>query len=239
MSVSIFYQGRLGNNLFQYACARMFAIDNGLWLETPLVENNIVKSTPHEEGERRSGPTIALGDNDGLFQKRYEPGRYDLRGFCQNGNWFFPREKLIKSFLHVAPIGTKNTKDIVLHCRLTDYKWFGWIIHPEWYVSILKLEKFERLYIVTDEISHPFLSAFNEFHPHIICSTPESDWQFLRSFDRMIISMSTFAWWAAFFSEASRVYVFQRYQFGLDLNRFPNAVVVDGPLLHEKPGFKI
>jgi len=235
MSVTVAYSGGLGNNLFQYVSARLFAVENGLRLDTPIAPNGMVAATPHEPGESVPGPPTVLGEFHGILDRPYGRGRYDLRGYFQNANWILGRETAVRGFLRPLPMEEKNVQDIVIHCRLGDYAKLGWVIDPKWYLSVLERERFRRLYIVTDTFDRPYLSAFKPYDPHVLCSSPSSDWQFLRSFDRMVISLSTFAWWAAFLGDASRIYTFLGYPFGVDLHRLPKAVAVGGALLPRVP----
>lgn len=233
MSVELTYLGRFGNHIFIYVCGRLFAMENGLYLRTPIFQNSVFTVTPHEPGENLSEPVIELKDGDDLFAKKYPPAGYRLNGYWQCGMWYQDRRDKILSFMRAPPVPFRNTKDIVMHLRLSDFKKYNIAVHPSWYLSILKEETFDHLYIVTDEVDMDYLSAFKSYDPLIACGDPMEDWNLLRGFDKMIISTSTFAWWAAFFSEAKKIYTFKRYQNGVDMPSFKNGVVVDGPLLHE------
>lgn len=233
MSVEVEYNGQFGNNLFQYVCARLFAKDNGLRLRTPFFVNKMVEALAQEGGESVEGAPIILGDRDQLFSKKYPTARYSLHGFFLCGDWYHSRREQIRGFIRPMRMFEKNTQDFAIHCRLKDYRRGNWVIHPSWYLSILKRETFKTLYIVTDELDREYFDVFRPYDPLFLSSKPEDDWEFLRSFDRVAISMSTFSWWAVFLGNASKVYVFKRYQFGMNLNKFPNRIEIDGRLLHE------
>jgi GR25 family glycosyltransferase involved in LPS biosynthesis len=102
-----------------------------------------------------------------------------------------------------------------MHVRVGDYKKHkgGSVIHPEWYLSILKKQKFRKLFIVVREDDAKYLdwyiSHFSAFRPTIVSSDIKHDFNFIMQFDRIICSNSTFCWWAAFLSEARTIWTFE------------------------------
>ncbi len=233
MAVHVDYLGRWGNWIFQYACARLFSEKNGLQLLTSFPKCPVFNVLPAPKGVMGSGQEQTLSDMDDLFGKTHPPGRYLLRGFFQNATWFLGEKKKIESFMRPKAIGLRNSRDFAIHLRLTDFKAMKWCISPSWYLDILGRERFEKLYIFTDERDPEHLNAFSKFNPTVCCGDPFEDWQKLRTFDRMAISTSTYAWWAAFFSPPSRLYLFDRYPFGFGLGELPGAIRVPGKLTHE------
>jgi hypothetical protein len=237
MTVEINYGGRFGNHVFQYGCARLFAIDQGLKLFTdfPRQDHEILSTSPPHDGAAYKEPTSVLRDGDQIFGRRFPPGRYVFSGFFQNAAWYHERRKELERIFHPAPITNKNTEDIVVHIRLGDYRCFKWVIHPKWYLDVLERESFQRLYIVSDERNEGYLAHFNKHNPIFIAGPPAQHWNFLRSFDRIVSSNSTFCWWACFFSEATRIYTFKRWidHPNVVLSAFPGAIPVDGIFTHE------
>jgi hypothetical protein len=93
----------------------------------------------------------------------------------------------------------------------------------EYYKKALSMTQFKQLYICTDEPFHPYLQQFAPYNP-IIKSTqsfmsyfPTTSWDdvtkmnigdftFMASFKKIIISYSTYAWWAAYLSNATEIY---------------------------------
>ena len=136
--------------MFQYACARRFARQNGLRLETNFPDCPILSTTAHPEGLSIAGKQQVITDNDaGLFSHPYPPARYVLRGFFQRPEWYEDRTGIKNFFvLKEGHKMEKNRADIVISIRLEDYKRHHCVIHPEWYLNILKQESFRRLYIM-------------------------------------------------------------------------------------------
>lgn len=239
MSVEISYKsgGRFGNNLFQYICARLFAEENGFALLTGFPDQEIARPIPHRDGTKWNTPTITMTDETDLFARSWDPARYVFDGYFQRSKWYHERRSAVLRFLELTPIEEINRKDIVLNLRVgDDYKTLQWIIDPSWYLGILKKENFDRLHIVADVKDEAYLSYFKEYDPIVITSGGKEDWDYLRSFDRIICSNSTFCWWAAYFSQASRIYHFRRWvnHPAPQLHEFPNGISVDGMFSHEK-----
>lgn len=235
MGVGIEYLGRWGNHVFQYSCGRIFSEENNLKLKATPPKGGIFDVLPWQGGQEFVTPATTLDDFSGVLDRPYPPGNYLLRGFFQQASWYLSRRKKIFGFMRPRRSQfERNTRDIAIHLRLGDFKVMKWCIHPDWYLSILKKESFRRLHIFTDEIDQSYINAFSKYDPKVVCGNPEEDWQLLRSFDRIAISMSTYAWWAAFFGKTKKLYMFKRYPFGAGMTDIPGSTVVDGPLLHER-----
>jgi hypothetical protein len=238
MSVGVWYAGQFGNNIFQYCCARLFSLKNKLKLVTSFNHPNIIPVTPHEDFPAETKLGQILGDEvEDLLDRDYPPANYSLGGFFQKGSWYHQRRDQILGFLKPTPV-EKNTKDIVVHVRLGDYGERD-RIHPAWYLDILTKEKFDHLYLVTNERNERYFSHFKQYSPTIVSSTLESDWNFIRSFDRIICANSTYSWWSAFFGDHSRIYTHKRWLPSVPnarlSNGFVNGVEVDGPFIPEMP----
>lgn len=234
MSVHVLYKGRIGNHLFQYICARLFARKHGLRLATPFTHPELVRMTPHEQGEWVEGSHLnnLLDDGHNPFGLPYKRARYIFDGYFQDGSWYHGAKKEIESFAFPATPAGLNQEDLVVNLRLgKDYRDFGWVIDPSWYLEIISQEQFKRLHIVADVADQEYLRHFAKFDPIVVTEGPTIDWSYLRSFDRIVCSNSTFCWWAAFFSNATRIYTFKQWvgRPEVKLGPFPGrGVEVDG-----------
>uniref|UniRef100_A0A6C0F974 Glycosyl transferase family 11 n=1 Tax=viral metagenome TaxID=1070528 RepID=A0A6C0F974_9ZZZZ len=143
------------------------------------------------------------------------------RTYYQNCNIFNPFRNKIKNEILDLPSVVPNKTDIVIHLRLDGFNHKGYnshIIHPSWYINILENETFDKLYIVmatkSGRIKHKqephkkiYLEHFSKFNHEIISQNEYDDFNFIRKFDKIISSNSTFSWWAAFCSDASIIYL--------------------------------
>lgn len=246
MSVRVVYRGAFGNNLFQYICARLFAEENDLRLVTPwqAVLNSgkpfdyesAVYMLPQQGGEVFEGPEKALGDGWPVLDKKWPKGRYGLDGYFQEAKWYYDRRDRILSFASVKPVQVRPPGEILASVRLGDYFTINKVIHPSWYHSILARLKFDKLYMVTDCPGYPYFEEFkSRYGAVVVHGDAASDFHFCREFDTIICSNSTFSWWSAFFSNASKVYTFKRWAEDprSKLAVFPRSETVDGKFLHE------
>lgn len=237
MSVEVEYKGRFGNNLFQYACARLFAEDNGLKLETPWLGGGGVGVRPAAGGEAWKGrqPKIRIGDPDTLFGRSWPPGHYVLDGFFQKASWYYARREHVRSFFSVPDVAPLEESHVVACVRLGDYWTHRIVIHPDWYKAVLGRLKVESLTVVTDEPGNAFHNVFSSYHPRIVSGSVADDFHLIRRARTLVLSNSSFSWWAAFMGHAQRMITFARW---IDnpaalLSEFPGAEPVSGRFTHE------
>lgn len=204
--------GRLGNQLFQYVIARLLAERLGYKLATNYNWNDTLTVTPAKTGIAYPNDTVVIKETNEtpcLFDMPFEKRHYHLQGFWQCSDYYVPnRDKIKKYFNERAPLNP-NPDDIVMHVRLDDYKRFGRggnVLNPAYYLQCIEREKFNKLYIVTDSIGDSYFNTFNKYKPIFNAKSEKEDFWFLTKFDRIILGNSTFSWWAAFLSNASKIY---------------------------------
>jgi len=232
MSVSINYTGRFGNNITQYIFSRIFAENNGLQLISEFNhKKGPIEFTTPKPGKIVKGDLIEITDhNKNILNKKWDQCNYSINGYFQKSDFYIERRDQILSFIK-SEKANLNYEDIVMHVRLGDYLFK---IHPNWYLDILKSQKFNKLYIVMEERDEKYLSYFSKYDPICISTNKYDDWNFIKSFDRIICSNSTFSWWASFLSDASKIWTFNRWTDTPDLyhlNKIHNGIPVDGPLI--------
>jgi hypothetical protein len=234
---------QFGNAFFRYIHARIFAEIHSLKILTDFTYPDFLNITPQSGGDVFTNPVIYHEDDNKYIldkqSKRIEAKHIFSAGNWENPKYYVEHTDLIRRIATpTIPIEEVNRKDIVIHLRLGDFP-VEKQIHPSWYTGILREEKFDKLYIVTDlsnidpsPIPSPFLryseymQYFSEFSPIIIGSDRVSDWNFIRKFSRIVMSNGTYCWWAVFFSKFEKAYSFK----GWKLSGFPGLTVVDGKL---------
>jgi Glycosyl transferase family 11. len=222
------YIGRLGNQLFQYAAARYVANRNNLFLETDWPHNDFLKVLPWQNNGRRiRSPIVVLNDMDGRAnpQKNMLNGDFknccvELNGYYQDVSYFNNARESIRGWFEPCILG-QNTKDWVLHYRVTDYwhKEVDSVIHPDWFIGILKSNGYfdnrngDIVFLVTDDADDLCVKELKaKIGPYCLISKnndPKIDFNFIRSFDRIICSNSSFAWWAAFLGRPKACFTFK------------------------------
>lgn len=245
MSVHIRYHGRFGNHAYQYACARLFAEDNGLRLisEFPEKSRKILPVTRPQEGMNLDSPEVIITDKTKkLFEERRPPAKYLIDGYFAKPWLFHDRRSRVNRIFAPRPVEMRDQGDIVANIRLGDFRPLRLILHPKWYLDILSKESFSQLFIVADEYHEQYMSYFKAYDPIFVKTTPAEDWDYLRTFDRIICANSSFSWWACFFSRASKIYSHGRWTthtHPMALARTPGMIHVDGPFWDELEGPEI
>ena len=121
-----------------------------------------------------------------------------------------------------------NTDDLVVHLRLGDN---GPNIHTpfDWYKKAIEDNEitFDKLYLITDgsdsEDAKSFKSYYNAEIPSSVNVSTNQDWKkymsetifdfnFIRRFDKILFSNSTFSWWASLLSDATQVWFNKEWQ---------------------------
>ena len=221
MSISAKCCGRFGNFMFIYSYMRLLAKINKLQVVTPWKYPEIIKATEPEDGVSGSGTQVVIRDmcvaDHGIphHLKDLRKKTVMLQGYFQHTDYIYHDEAYIRSIWQPEPVEKRPPSDIVMHLRLGDYFDLGLrsAISPNWHEQVLNMlcysPKKHNVYIVVEDANDPFLRNYDCFRPTIISQTAKEDFDFIRSFDTIISSNSSFSWWAAFLSDASRIYTFE------------------------------
>lgn len=231
--IKVKYRDRLGNNLFQYCLGRIMSDMTGYMLNADsipgfpgtydIVAGDYIEKDPLILYQKRGGDnSIFLYDQAEKYE-RIVTNIWDvvdiaknndrgiiLDGWFQNCDYFINyRDKIIK-WLGITPLRNMEKQDVVVHVRLRDFdRKRNRMLVFEYYEKILDyLMDWKQCFICTDSCyDHKFLRNFSKYDP-IICNSSEiSSFRFIMSFDKIILSASTFGWWAAFLSEANSVFI--------------------------------
>ena len=123
-----------------------------------------------------------------------------------NINKFFIR----KNGFEPIKIERIENDDIVISVRLGEIvsgKHLGRLLTFDYFDIILKNIKFNRLYITSESIDSPLLIPFDKYSPiYFFQSNYMETLNLIRLFNRVVISQSSYSWWAAYLSEAEEIY---------------------------------
>jgi hypothetical protein len=131
-----------------------------------------------------------------------------LNGLFQSSSFYAPYRENIKQFFQL-PEQKINSTDILLHIRCTDYFYFygsSRVLHPDYYLSILEKEQFNRVVIVTDDPYCAYLQYFKKYSPVILSRGIQEDFYTILKYKKVILSNSTFGWWGCFLGNAEKIY---------------------------------
>jgi hypothetical protein len=213
--VKIKYMGRLGNKMFQYALGRYFAEEMGYRLVAdplpfPMTWDAI-------QGDSHTAPEQVLTkqhcDCRGILADK-TPRAIVLNGYFQRSEFYLPfMERIRQWFYFSIPPGDRiagvSPEDVLVYVRLGDYHKMEISLTSQFYLAAIEMARPRRVFIACEEPEHPFLDVFARYNPNIIslkARNPLIDLWSARLFDKIVMSCSSFAWWAAVLSDAAEVY---------------------------------
>jgi hypothetical protein len=223
------YSGQTGNQLFQYAFARLLAeamevdlnageikefpqLDLGSvwWNPTrprrPIIIADLPQflwNTPIEGMQFPIGyPTTLTGESELIgLSDRLEPSRdIFICAFAQQSRFYEPnRDRIMRWFGPSASSGLHTA----VHVRGKDYIRNGVPpLDPSYYENALDIVGRKDAFVVTDD---PDCEIVKCLGLPVMPTTPKSAFDFMRSAKKVVTSVSTFSWWAAFLSDASQI----------------------------------
>lgn len=208
--VEVNYKGRLGNKLFQYTFGRILAEELGYGLKADPIDG-FSGTSDTIAGHIFETPLIQILDKEVVdlpsMLADCSPRKISIRAYLQRAEYYAPYRDRVRTWLRLpAAPDEPSPDDLVLSIRLGDFVWLGRVLTPDFYFDIAKRHGRGRLWIVTDDPGHPYLDQFAEFQPTYFNAEPFEQFNFLRSARHLVLCASTFTWWAAFLSNAERIY---------------------------------
>jgi hypothetical protein len=99
--------------------------------------------------------------------------------------------------------------DMVVNVRLGDIetKHRDRLLDIEYFKIILNNVKYNRLFIAAEDTNSLLLRPFDQYSPIYFVQNHYMDsFNFVRLFSRIVISQSSFCWWASYLSDAKEIY---------------------------------
>ena len=212
--------GGLGNTMFQYAIARIIADQKQCNL---LVEgiDTLTKFFPNAVNitDRISlcGNVLEVGykskekhiQNVNMLEVFHHNGPINIEGFFQKYELYEKHKTAIKTwFSYDESQFKKPTKnDLIIHHRLGDYTSLNWQLSPKDFLKIIEDNniQYEKCYVVTDDPSNKILNLYG-IDVTIVKQTELEDLTFMKYANQLIMSHSSFSWWAAFLGNQNKIY---------------------------------
>jgi hypothetical protein len=217
--ISTFLMGRFGNQLFQYSLCRLIADINKYDFHIPRIGDASTEGIHIKHFFKN----LNLGEDEELSIRRTITENYDiqeynegflslpdntkLQGFFQSPKYFDGRESIVKSWFEVdIDEKTKNLLDLYppneycyIHVRGTDYKEHShWFLDKKYYEDSINFisSKYPNLKFIVITDDKPMCSLwFPKFK--ILNNDMVTDFKLLFMSNYIIISNSSFSWWAA------------------------------------------
>lgn len=204
MNFKLIFNGRLGNQMFQYAFSYRLSKEYNCKLyynkkvllhklfNIPFHQNNLEFNTSIHE-------SIFFEDNI------LKDDNYLIQGFWQNEKYFKKyKNDLIK--LYKLPQYKISSQDLIIHVRRGDYvnNLNFFYCDLNWYNRAISKFNFDRLHIISDD-NNWCKEAFKVYNPIIPELNELSSLGYLSSFKNIIISNSSFSWWGAYLSNTTNI----------------------------------
>lgn len=208
--VTVKYNGRLGNQIFQYLAASIFSIKYDLYLEFNDKLNPILT---HISGKNNysTKSTIEINDYNFLdYLNRDNIGSYHyiFDGFFQLKDFIKNYEnEIMNRFLYL----NLNKKDgFVVHLRMDDIVNYVGNLDYDYYVKCIELND-QKGYLITDDPNSELTKKLiNNFNLELYHVNEYDDFIFATKFNNIVLSQGTYSFWIGFFSQSKKVYYSSR-----------------------------
>jgi hypothetical protein len=149
-------------------------------------------------------------DLDAMLADR-TPRQICLGGFFQRYEYFQPYRERIREWFRPHGVSTPwriEPKDVVVNIRRgADYGIENWALAMSYYERIVDgLQDRGRVYVCGVGVDGAVRQHLARFDPIYYDATAIEHFAFMMRFNRIVLSNSTFAWWAAFMSDAEEIY---------------------------------
>lgn len=215
--IELRYTGRFGNQMFQYAAARILSKEKKEYLyvqnncDYPIAkefENFDLNSSEQTYETKKEYNQITVGG----FKLDYEQlinhdGKIFLYGYFQDYENFLPHKNYVKSLYSFQKKKEFYQDDLLaIHIRLGDYFDQGCSLDIDYYIDVIKTSK-KLPVIYTDDIQSPYIKELKEkLDCPIVSNSCWEDFVELASYKHICISQSSYSWWAAWLSNAETIY---------------------------------
>lgn len=225
--VAINLPALLGNRLWGFCVAKIIAQELNYDLYCKPIYGfpntySYKENYPHNNYGWETNAHDQIIDIQGIIQNKKDRN-IRLKGYFQRYSYIEKYADVIRNdWLKIDPalLHDIDKDDIVVHVRFhagqAPMKF-------EYYQKALAMADYKQLYICTEQPNHPFIKNFEPYHPIMVSTRdfdsyfPNISWDattklnvddfgFIASFNKIIISYSTYAWWAAFLSHATEIY---------------------------------
>jgi hypothetical protein len=140
------------------------------------------------------------------------PGaRVRLRGYFQRFEYYAPYMPRIRRWYELARPGTNlslTSPDVVVNIRRgSDFGQRGWVLPVTYYSTLLRsLPDIGTVFVCGRGVDDEIVEGLASWSPVYQSGGPMTDFAMMVSASRLVLSNSTFAWWAAVLSHASEIY---------------------------------
>ena len=209
--INVHKLGTLGNNMWQYAVARVIAEKYNLKLNCYSIPG-FPNTEQIVDGDECVSPVIRIEGaeyfdiNSPMWKTRVE-----LAGYAQRYEHISEHKDKVKEWFQLdveSPMEVLPT-DFVVSIRR------GWNGYPvslcpskEYFMEIFSHVEYNRIILCTDSFDDPFFDFMNDLDVEVIKAqfSPLEQFALIKSANKILLTSSTYCWWAAFLSDANEIY---------------------------------
>ena len=211
--IKVNYAGRLGNNLFQYAFARIIAEQKGYFLSAPEINGFDITKEVVDGKKLNIDMTLSnqIVDIDEIL--KYNCGIELKKAFLEQYSYYQPYKNIIREWYDIGPVPNDirkkynyNQNDVIVHFRLGDIYKKGRSLLFKDVDYLLSLLDFENVYICSDSFNNEHcMKLTNKYNAVFIRENELNTMRIIKSFNKIILGTSTFSWWPAWLSTADEI----------------------------------
>jgi hypothetical protein len=230
--ISVLFLGRFGNNLFQYVMGRIVSQHTSdptlVYPDLPLCPRTAAGALTRRASQLLSLPGVRklayraanrlVGQGVNLAALR--PGHVLLRGYFQRYEHYAPHLASIRGpWLQLPALERRPPDELTINLRGGNI-WEGGCrrgrpVHPHYpalplsfYARVVESRRWSEVQIVSEDRDDPMAEALvRRFGATRLPPTPVVEtFVRLRASSNLVLPVSTFTWWAALLSGASRIY---------------------------------
>lgn len=199
----------LGNKMFINALAYIISIETGRELVTTPIDffqNTLANINVGQIYNPLF--TRQYGDQYIDFNNLYKhEGDIIINSFAQKQEYYTRYRNELKNFFYEVNERSLQHDQTVLYIRNGDYKDLNIYIGNENYCKMLDSIEFTDLTIVVEHVDDDVKDIANKYNAKIFSKNIYEDFLYIKNAKNIIMSQSTFAWWAAFLGTPEKVYI--------------------------------
>lgn len=214
---------RMGNRMFSYAIGRIIAERKKYQFIAEAITSfsKTYNHTPSSDISSLHNP-LSLRSIFGSHSIDFNiidehNGDIVIDSFAQQADHYIDHRDKIREWFEIENDIQVDPDELVVHIRETDYKSINMFLGDTFYVDIIDNLSYNKVTIVTDNCRSPLIVKLANAGCRIHSTEPVTkfsidnnatimdDFKYMQKANSILLSQSSFSWWAAFLGNPSRV----------------------------------
>lgn len=204
---------RTGNRMFMYAFGLTLALRRGSsFFHDAIPEMNI----PCKSWSKAANIAPIKGEylcTRWMGDHHVDPGIWSYQGpiivnsFLQKKSYFIEHQQFLRNRFTMVPGTSINGDKLIAHYRGTDYHSIGCHLDYSTYRKSIDASGFSNVTIVTDDPKAETVQKLIADGCQLSADTAKGDLNLLLNSENILISHSSYSWWAAFLGNHKKVII--------------------------------